>query len=137
MSRDSRVIPPNAEINVTPMLDVLLVLLIIFIAANIPPVVPVMDTQLPIPCSGACEGGPSIVLEVLPGPSYRINHEAVTAPMLRDRIAAIYSGRPDKVLYVAGSPRVHYQEVVTAMDVARDAGVRVIGLAPSDRLRSR
>jgi biopolymer transport protein TolR len=119
----------SAEPNVTPMLDVLLVLLIIFLAASVR-IVPTMDVQLPEPCVGACAGGSAIVLEVLPGPTYRINNTPVEAPQLAARITDIYRGRPDKTIQVAGSPRVSYATVVEAMDIAKSSGVTVIGVSP-------
>ena len=119
----------SADMNVTPMLDVLLVLLVIFMAAL--QARKTIDAQLSVPCTGACRGdGASIVLEVLPGPTYRLNSQPVPARELLARLTAVYSGRPDKIIQVAGSPAVRYQEVVAAMDLARTAGVRVIGLPP-------
>ena len=118
-----------AEPNVTPMLDVMLVLLIIFIAASVH-VFQTMDAVLPQPCAGACASGASIVLEVLPGPAYRINTQPILADQLAARIADIYRDRPDKIIQVAGSPRVSYAAVVNAMDVAKASGVRVIAVSP-------
>ena len=118
-----------AEPNVTPMLDVMLVLLIIFIAASVR-VFQTMDVVLPQPCVGECAGGASIVLEVLPGPAYRINSQPIRADHLADRIADIYRDRPDKIIQVTGSPRVSYAAVVNAMDVAKASGVRVIAVSP-------
>ena len=120
-----------SEMNVTPMLDVLLVLLIIFMAASIR-VHLTMDGELPIACQGVCEQSSRIVLEVLPGPSYRINKEPVATDALRERLVSIYAARPEKIIQLAGYPGATYQDVVTAMDVAKSAGVRVVGIAPRD-----
>jgi biopolymer transport protein ExbD len=87
-----------------------------------------MNAHLPTPCTGACEAGPTIVLEVLPGPAYRVNRAPVAVDELARRLEAIYAGRPEKVLQVAGHPGVSYQQVIAAMDAARGAGVRVISL---------
>jgi biopolymer transport protein TolR len=124
----------NAEPNVTPMIDVLLVLLIVFMIANIR-VRMTMDAVLPLDCAGACaaEANTEIVLEVLPGPTYRINGTLVNAAgSLLARIDQLYRGRPDKIIYVAGRPGVHYEDVIEAMDIARAAGVRVIGIPPKN-----
>ena len=118
---------PQGEMNVTPMLDVLLVLLVIFMLMAMR-VRQTIDAQLPAPCLGACGGDTPIVLEVLPGPTYRLNRAPVPAADLARRLSALYAGRPEKVLQVAGRPGVTYQQVIAAMDVARGAGVRVIGL---------
>jgi biopolymer transport protein TolR len=122
---------PQSEPNVTPMLDVLLVLLIIFMAATIQ-VHRTVDVHLPQPCVGVCAGGGQIVLEVLPGPSYRINQAAVPAERLHGRLIAIYENRPEKTLHVAGYRGARYEDVLTAMGIARAAGVRVIGIAPKE-----
>ena len=123
---------PNSELNVTPMLDVLLVLLIIFMAGSIR-VHRTVDAQLPEACVGACTNGSvPIVLEVLPGPAYRINKAPVAAGALEHTLADIFAPRPEKIIQVAGYPGTTYQDVVTAMDVARMAGVRAIGIPPKD-----
>lgn len=119
-----------AEPNVTPMIDVLLVLLIIFMVASIR-LHHTMDAQLPDRgCQGLCETTQQIVLEVLPGPAYRINQSAVEPSDLFARLSSIYLARPEKIIQVAGYPGARYEDVVSAMDVARSAGVRVVGVAP-------
>ena len=120
----------SAEPNVTPMIDVLLVLLIIFMVANVR-VHQTMDAQLSEPgCAKTCEATQQIVLEVLPGPAYRINQAAVAGNDLFARLSSIYLSRPEKVIQVAGHPGTRYEDVISAMDVARSAGARVIGIAP-------
>lgn len=126
MSARSNALPP-CEPNVTPMLDVLLVLLIIFMAASMR-THKTIDANLPVPCPGICNESRPIVLEVLPGPSYRINTVAVTSAELPQRLFEIYSVRPEKIIQVAGHPNVRYADVVTAMDVAKSAGVAVVGV---------
>jgi biopolymer transport protein ExbD len=123
---------PTSEVNVTPMLDVLLVLLIIFMAVTVP-VHRTVDAHLPAECPGVCESTPQIVLEVLPGPTYRINQAPVSASDLATRLRAIFENRPEKIIYVSGDRRSRYQEVVSAMDVAKTAGVRVLSIAPNPR----
>ena len=113
--------------NVTPMIDVLLVLLIIFMAA-IPAQRRALVGQLPQDAESATTAQLSIVLEVAPGGRYRINHRPVRNDELADELRAIYQGRRDKTLIVRGDRSARYQEVVTAMDVARGAGVTVVGV---------
>jgi biopolymer transport protein TolR len=123
----------NNEPNVVPMIDVLLVLLIIFMI-----IVPIsrkaLDLQLPDPTPSDAQGPPpsQIVLEVMPGNQYAINKEPVSREALPGRLKEIYDPRPDKIIFVKGDPRLKYEEVIWAMDVARGSGVRVIGVPPKE-----
>lgn len=117
----------NREPNVIPMIDILLVLLIAFIV-DVVHGQNKLDIQLPVPTEEAGVAAPPIVLEVEPGPTYRLNSTAVPAAQLAARISEVFEGRPTKVLFVKGSPSVTYQQVITAFDVARGAGVRVSGV---------
>ena len=121
----------TSDINVTPFLDVLLVLIITFLAAM--SARKTMDAQLPLPCTGSCEGeATSIMLEVLGDGSYLLNRQAVAAAGLSATLRSVLAPRPDKVLQVAGHRDATYQAVLTAMDIARSAGVTVISIPPSD-----
>src|SRR4051812_4545924 len=116
----------HAEPNVTPFLDVLLVLLILFMFLCLNQQRAVM-AQLPDP-SARGDAAPAIVLEVKPNAMYAINTEPVAGPQLAARLRAIYAGRPTKTIVVRGAPGVRYQDVVTAVDIAKGAGVIAISL---------
>ena len=121
----------SADLNVTPMLDVLLVLLVIFMASV--QVRHTMDAHLPAPCRGACRADDTpIILEVLAGHAFRLNSVPLAEADLAAWLRAVYAGRPDKVLQVAGARDATYQDVIGAMDVAHAAGVRVIGIPSSE-----
>jgi biopolymer transport protein TolR len=126
------------EPNVTPMIDVLLVLLIIFMMI-IPMSRKAIDVQLPDPkpaVATANQVSNQIVLEVKAGPggvgTYYVNTEAVEGTKLRDRLKEIYENRPEKILFIKGDPEAHYQDVIFGMDAARGGGVKVIGMTPKD-----
>ncbi len=122
------------DINVTPMIDVLLVLLIIFMLV-VPMSRKAIDLQLPDPTEQQSSAAPppQIVLEVLPGEKYLVNKEAIPKERLGARLKEIYDPRPEKIIFVKGAPKgVKYSDVIYAMDVARGAGVKVIGVSPKD-----
>ena len=121
----------RAEPNVTPMIDVLMVLLVIFMVI-VPTSRRAIDVQLPDPHAPP-SGAPAIVLEVGPGGALALNRQPVAEAALGARLRAVYAGRPDRVLTVRGDGRARYASVVAAVDSARGAGVRVIGLDPRRR----
>lgn len=122
----------NNEPNVVPMIDIMLVLLIIFMIMQ-PMMRKAIDLQLPDPqpaVATANTASDQIVLEVLPEGNFAVNKEPLTKDNLATRLKEIYDPRPDKIMFVKGDPAVKYQDVIFAMDVARGAGVKVIGVPP-------
>ena len=123
------------DINVTPMIDVLLVLLIIFMMV-VPMARKAIDIQLPDPNPAVAPANAvsqQIVLEVLPNGAFAVNKEPLNKDNLTKRLKEIYDPRPDKLIFIKGDPTVKYQDVIFAMDMARQAGVKVIGVPPKDK----
>ena len=123
----------QSDMNVTPMIDVLLVLLIIFMITQ-PLSRMALDVQVPPPDTpNVVKNPPSqIVLELADDGGYAINGQPVPRDQLDTQIHAIYDARPAKLLFIkAGHNRI-YQDVIEAMDVARGAGVQIIGFTPKE-----
>ena len=126
----------KSEPNVVPMIDILLVLLIIFMITQ-PLSRMAMDVQVPPPeqTTTTQQANNQIVLELADDGGYAINGQPVPKDQLDTQIHAIFDPRPAKLLFIkAGSNRI-YQDVVEAMDVARGAGVQIIGFTPQEANR--
>jgi biopolymer transport protein TolR len=121
----------NSDINITPFIDVLLVLLVIFMI-TVSVFRKVLDVQVPVEQTGPSKPDPNqIILEIKADGSMAINTQAVDPNALGQRLYEIYNVRPDKLLFIKADDSRPYQEVIRAIDVARGAGVQVFGLAPS------
>lgn len=120
------------EPNVVPMIDILLVLLIIFMM-QIPLQRQVMEVQVPMEEQveqAQMAQSDQIVLELRDDGTYAINTRQVAKAALDAEFHAIYDQRPAKLMFIKVGATRKYQEVIEAMDIARGAGVQVIGLTP-------
>ncbi len=119
----------KTDINVTPMIDVMLVLLVIFmLAVQIRVFLPL---NVPPPASSRPPArSPQIVLELKSDGSYALNGAPVALATLGDRLRDVYGDGQRGVLFVRAAPHRRYQEIIEVMDVARGAGVAVIGYMP-------
>jgi biopolymer transport protein ExbD len=127
----------SAEPNVIPMIDIMLVMLIIFMVSQ-PLSRMALDIQVPPQETAAARPAAAsnqIVLELTADGGYAINTQPVPKDQLDTQIHAIFDNRPAKLLFVKSAPMRKYQEVIDAMDVARGAGVQVIGFTPAEANR--
>jgi len=124
----------SCEINVTPLIDVLLVLLIIFMVI-LPEHKMGEQTQIPQPSPNnmALKPEATIVIQLKDAggnkpPELKINQEPVTWEGLEARLREVYKQREDRVAFVKGDPEVEFEYVAQAVDITHHAGADRIGL---------
>jgi len=122
---------PRADINVTPLIDVLLVLLIIFMV--ITPLTPKgLDALVPQPPKNPQQqtnvDERTIVVQILRNRALKINQEDVTLDRLQGRLEDIYKTRAEKVAFVKGDENLTFADVATVIDKVHAAGVDKVGL---------
>ncbi|MGD1072514.1 MAG: biopolymer transporter ExbD [Bryobacteraceae bacterium] len=121
----------RAEINMTPMIDVLLVLLIILMAIA-PGQTVGLDALIPRSEEAASRPAPEnpVVLEIASDGSYRVNSQLVEVSSLEALLVDVYARRGDRTLFVRGAADLEFGTVARAVDVARQANVERIALMP-------